>query len=76
MTKPVGTAKPPTPNGKLDIATDAGHWLRDENGALTKAFRHICWDGCMFPNQVMMQQQTWNGHSGGDDRGSKDARLA
>ncbi|RMG31353.1 MAG: sugar phosphate isomerase/epimerase [Bacteroidetes bacterium] len=48
------------PNGKLDIAVDAGHWLRDENGQLTKAFRHICWDGCMFPNEVMLRQQTWN----------------
>ncbi len=48
------------PNGKLDIAVDAGHWLRHENGELTKAFKHICWDGCMFPNAVMMQQQTWN----------------
>ena len=48
------------PNGKLDIVQDAGHWLRDENGQLTKAFNHICWDGCMFPNQVMNNQQTWN----------------
>ncbi|CAL1519807.1 TIM barrel protein [Chitinophaga sp. MM2321] len=48
------------PNGKLDIATDAGHWLRDDAGALTKAFRHICWDGCMFPNEVMTQPKTWN----------------
>jgi sugar phosphate isomerase/epimerase len=48
------------PNGKLDIATDAGHWLRDENGKVTKAFKHICWDGCMFSNDVMMKQQTWN----------------
>lgn len=48
------------PNGKLDIAVDAGHWLRNEDGALTKAFKHICWDGCMFPNQVLMQPQTWN----------------
>ena len=48
------------PNGKLDVANDAGFWLRDENGQLTKAFRHICWDGCMFPNQVMNSQQTWN----------------
>lgn len=48
------------PNGKLDIAKDAGYWLRDDNGNLTKAFKHICWDGCMFPNQVMLQQQTWN----------------
>jgi sugar phosphate isomerase/epimerase len=48
------------PNGRLDIPNDAGYWLRDENGVLTKAFRHICWDGCMFPNDVMARQQTWN----------------
>jgi sugar phosphate isomerase/epimerase len=48
------------PNGKLDIANDAGYWLRDENGNLTKAFKHICWDGCMFSNKVMRKQQTWN----------------
>ncbi len=48
------------PNGKLDIAADAGYWLRNENGELTKAFKHICWDGCMFGNEVMQQQQTWN----------------
>ncbi|RPD41190.1 sugar phosphate isomerase/epimerase family protein [Chitinophaga barathri] len=48
------------PNGKLDIAADAGFWLRDEKGELTKAFRHICWDGCMFPNEKMTQPGTWN----------------
>lgn len=48
------------PNGKLDVAKDAGYWLRDGNGNLTKAFKHICWDGCMFDNDVMMKQQTWN----------------
>ena len=48
------------PNGKLDIPTDAGHWLRDGSGELTKKFKHICWDGCMFPNDVMMQPKTWN----------------
>src|SRR5690606_10484364 len=48
------------PNGKLDIAHDAGYWLRDENGNLTKAGQHICWDGCMFPNDIMMKQSTWN----------------
>ena len=48
------------PNGKLDIANDAGHWLRNVDGSLTKAFKHICWDGCMFPNYVMMQAKTWN----------------
>ena len=48
------------PNGKLDIAKHAGFWLRNEDGALTKAFKHICWDGCMFSNSVMEQQKTWN----------------
>jgi hypothetical protein len=48
------------PDGKLDIARDAGHWLRDESGELTKKIRHLCWDGCMFSNEVMLRQQTWN----------------
>ena len=48
------------PNGKLDIVKHAGCWLRDNDGALTQACRHICWDGCMFPNEVMQQQETWN----------------
>lgn len=48
------------PNGKLDIVKDAGYWLRNEDGQLTKRFKHICWDGCMFPNDVMMQQKTWD----------------
>ncbi len=51
---------PKDPNGRLDIARDAGHWLRDEHGHLTKKFAHICWDGCMFPNDVMHKPETWN----------------
>jgi hypothetical protein len=46
-------------NGKLNIPKHAGYWLRDGNGELTKAFRHICWDGCMFPPEVMMNPKTW-----------------
>jgi sugar phosphate isomerase/epimerase len=48
------------PNGKLNIARDAGYWLRDEKGQLTKKCNHICWDGCMFPNEIMQKQETWN----------------
>jgi sugar phosphate isomerase/epimerase len=51
---------PKDPNGKLDIARHAGYWLRDDDGKVTKALKHICWDGCMFPNATMMQAQTWN----------------
>jgi sugar phosphate isomerase/epimerase len=48
------------PNGKLNIARDAGYWMRDEKEIVTKKFKHICWDGCMFPNEVMMKPETWN----------------
>jgi sugar phosphate isomerase/epimerase len=51
---------PNAPDGKLDITKYAGFWLRDESGAPTKRLRHICWDGCMFPNEVLMKRQTWN----------------
>src|SRR5690242_10571069 len=51
---------PNDPNGKLKIAHHAGFWMRDSYGNLTKKFRHVCWDGCMFPNDVMMKPQTWN----------------
>jgi hypothetical protein len=51
---------PDDPNGKLDIARHAGFWLRDEEGKQTRRFQHICWDGCMFPNEVMHRPETWN----------------
>jgi sugar phosphate isomerase/epimerase len=51
---------PNDPNGKLKITRHAGYWMRNSDGSLTKKFRHICWDGCMFPNDVMMKPQTWN----------------
>ncbi len=52
--------QPLDPNGKLDIVRDAGAWMRDDAGNVTRAFQHICWDGCMFPNSVMLDPQTWN----------------
>jgi sugar phosphate isomerase/epimerase len=51
---------PNAADGKLDIVKYAGYWLRDANGTLTKRARHICWDGCMFPNETLMAPQTWN----------------
>jgi sugar phosphate isomerase/epimerase len=50
---------PKDPNGKLNIVKVAGFWLRDDAGNVTKKCRHICWDGCMFPNATMMKPQTW-----------------
>jgi hypothetical protein len=51
---------PSDPRGKLDITCQAGYWLRGDDGQPTKRFRHICWDGCMFPNAVMREPETWN----------------
>ena len=47
------------PNGKLDITKASGYWLK-EGGKPTKRFQHICWDGCMFPNEMLLKQDTWN----------------
>ncbi len=48
------------PNGKLDIPHHAGFWLNGENGSVPNNIQHICWDGCMFPNEVMAKPDTWN----------------
>ena len=50
---------PTDPNGKMDIVRVAGARLRDDSGQPTKAFQHICWDGCMFSNDTMMKPETW-----------------
>ncbi len=47
-------------DGKLDIVWAAGQRLGDKNGNPTRAMRHLCWDGCMFPNDVMARPVTWN----------------
>ncbi len=45
------------PNGKLDITKASGYWLQ---GAAERGIKHICWDGCMFPNALLETQETWN----------------
>jgi sugar phosphate isomerase/epimerase len=45
------------PNGKLDITKCAGYWLKD---ASERGIEHICWDGCMFPNDTLEKPDTWN----------------
>jgi len=48
------------PNGRMDIVKVAGLWMRDKTGVPTRAYEHICWDGCMFPNATMMMPGTWH----------------
>jgi len=45
------------PNGRLDVVKHAGPFLQD---ASSRGIQHICWDGCMFENAVMTEQETWN----------------
>ena len=45
------------PNGKLDITRCASYWLKDSD---KRGISHICWDGCMFSNEKLLQQETWN----------------
>ncbi|MEX2215006.1 MAG: Gfo/Idh/MocA family oxidoreductase [Phycisphaeraceae bacterium] len=45
------------PNGKLDIVKCSALWLQ---GAAERGIRHICWDGCMFPNKMLETPKTWN----------------
>ena len=50
---------PDDPNGKMDIIKIAGLWMRNDDGSPTRAYQHICWDGCMFPNAMMTSPGTW-----------------
>ena len=45
------------PNGKLDITKCASYWLKDYQ---ERGIQHICWDGCMFPNDTLEKEETWN----------------
>lgn len=45
------------PNGKLDITKCSGYWLE---GYTDRGIKHICWDGCMFPNATLETPSTWN----------------
>ncbi len=44
------------PNGKIDIARASTYWLED---AANRGMKHICWDGCMFSNEVLETPSTW-----------------
>ena len=45
------------PNGKLDIVRCAQYWLKDYEA---RGIQHICWDGCMFPNELLENPVTWD----------------
>lgn len=44
-------------NGKLDIVACAQEWLKDHSD---RRIEHICWDGCMFSNETLEAQSTWD----------------
>ena len=48
------------PNGKLDITYASSFWLKNKDGSIRNDIKHICWDGCMFPNKILYDNSTWN----------------
>ena len=44
------------PKGKIDIPNASRYWLKD---ASARGLKHICWDGCMFPNETLETPETW-----------------
>ncbi len=44
------------PNGKLDITRCSEFWLKD---CSQRGMEHICWDGCMFSNEVLETPETY-----------------
>jgi len=47
------------PDGKLDVVKSAEKWLLDDRGQIRNNIQHICWDGCMFPNETLESGKTW-----------------
>ena len=45
------------PNGKLDMTKCSSYWLKDYEA---RGIQHICWDGCMFPNEMLETPGTWD----------------
>ena len=43
------------PNGKLDITRCSSYWLKDFE---ERGIKHVCWDGCMFPNATLENPDT------------------
>ena len=63
-------------DGKLDIVKVRRLLApRRQRASPTKRFKHICWDGCMFPNETLMKPQTWNDILGDDGRRPQRPRL-
>ncbi len=57
---PTGRHSPPgDPRGRLDVVACARRWLLDDRGQPRPAIRHLCWDGCLFPNAVLEDAATW-----------------
>ena len=67
--------QPLDPNGKLDIVRDAGVLDVRRRRKADPRVQHICWDGCMFPNSVMLDPQDLERRAARDDRGARRPRL-
>lgn len=46
-------------DAKLDILKCSRYWILNKDGSLRNGIKHICWDGCMFPNSTLESSDTW-----------------
>ena len=59
-TRPAATARPTTPTANSISSATPAPGCATTTGEPTRAVQHICWDGCMFPNAVMLDPKTWD----------------
>ena len=50
---------PADPAACLDAVACAHRWLAARATSNRPPLTHVCWDGCMFPNAVLEDAQTW-----------------
>ena len=57
--RPAATASRPIPTGSSTLSATPARGCAATTDNRRAPFRHICWDGCMFPNSVMLDPKTW-----------------
>ena len=70
-----GTACRTTRTASSTSSTTPASGCAATDGEPTRAFQHICWDGCMFANEAMTAAGDLEQHPRRDDRGARRARL-
>ena len=74
-TRPAATVRPTTPTANSISSAMRAPGCATPTGEPTRAVQHICWDGCMFPNAVMLDPEDLGRRAPRDDCGAQRARV-